>query len=173
MECFSHRSVSLRVIKPCGGTCPKKGTAVINMEEELHKENHCIKMFHSLIPYIISFEHRAWFKWERYPYQVTVCCSHTPNNCAAKLCLPRACDAKSTVVNARADDYQITISSVVDHCPCYEMGKTYPIRRTLLDKICLSLFLNMYPYYFSREPGRANTVTCAQSNNFLVGEISS
>lgn len=163
MTCFPHKRVKLRVVETCAGSCPKGNPASPNsticMEEELEKEHHCIKMFHGLIPYIISLDRNAWFKWEKKRDQVTVCCSNTPNNCAVEL-------------KKEGKDYRITVRDIIKECPCYEMGRSYLITRTLLDRICLGLFLNIYPYLFSKKNDKV-TLSCARSTDSLVGEVCS
>lgn len=161
MTCFPHRQVKLRVVKPCGGHCVRDNASADNsmicMEDELEKDHHCIKMFHGLVPYIISFDRNAWFKWERKHDQVTVCCSNTPNNCSVEL-------------KREGQDYMITVNEIIQECPCYKMGKTYPIKRALLDRICLSLFLNVYPYLFSKKKDKV-TLSCSRPTQSIVGEV--
>lgn len=123
-------------------------------------QGHCYEMLHTLIPYIVSFEHGGWFKWEKDKDTVIVCCPHVDNN---------ACVRIRKMTEGEIINFEYEIIGVKGDCPFYKAGETYRIDRTGFSGLCWKLFNILFPYLKTSLAGKC--VTCGEGTEKNIFKI--
>lgn len=146
-----NRDIGFKMISPCSG-------CKIYQEGEVHKlsslipAGHCFELLHSLLPYMMTFEHGGWFKWERLKNRVVVCCPSAGNNVCVEL---RKSEGEEGI------KFEYRVIDVCGNCKFYEIGKNMEINRKDFNHLCWHLFNNIYPYL--RAQHHNINITCGKN----------
>lgn len=153
MICINH-DIGFKVISSCKG-CASYKEGEIHKLNDLIPKGHCFELLHSLLPYMYTFKHGGWFKWERNKDRVIVCCPAVENNICVEL-------RKKTESDSISFIYKIL--NIRGNCEFYNVNKTMEITKNDFGGLCWELFNIIYPYVRMR-PSKIN-IKCTKKGFF-------
>lgn len=151
--------VGFKVISACND-CKIYREGEIHKLSDLIPRGHCFELLHSLLPYMVTFEHEGWFKWERVRNRVVVCCPAVKNN---------VCVEFKKNPEPERPEFVYKVLKVRGSCKFYDFGKVLQIGKKDFSNLCWKLFNIIFPYL--RTDHHKINITCGKKSRFELFRI--